>query len=267
MTPKHVDFLRRLIVDGVAERKLTVMASFMATEEGIGRIKGNKVLFRPQDHDRARNLLMSRGLNIEAPQGSFTRSTAPAGSSEKTGALRVTEDLVAVVPMGLDQMQVPAGSMLAMRADAALALPYEVLLVCENMEPLLQLHTYAWLQDFTQGRPALALFRGAPGFFRTDVATALIRRDERPTLAFFDFDPKGLSMAASLPRREALCLPAWPQLQETTMANRRSNLFVQSVHEVRPHLDREGHHPAIAQAWQRLKELGLGLDQEHFPRT
>jgi hypothetical protein len=134
------------------------------------------------------------------------------------------------------------------------------------MEPMLQLHTYRWMDEFTVGRPTLALFRGAPGFFRTDVAAELIQRDRRPILAFFDFDPKGLSMAASMPRREALCLPPWTELQAAAHHNKRSHLFTNSLHTSRPHLDREGHSPDIAVAWERLKELSMGLDQEHFPR-
>jgi hypothetical protein len=77
----------------------------------------------------------------------------------------------------------------------ALLLAYEVLVFCENLEPMLRLHEYQWLEGFLKGRPALALFRGAPGYFRTDVANELLVLDHRPVLAFFDFDPKGLSMA------------------------------------------------------------------------
>lgn len=52
----------------------------------------------------------------------------------------------------------------------ALELPYEVMVFCENLEPMLRLHTYQWLDAFLIGRPALAMFRGAPGYFRKDVA-------------------------------------------------------------------------------------------------
>jgi hypothetical protein len=56
-------------------------------------------------------------------------------------------------------------------------------------------------------------------------------------LAFFDFDPKGLSMAASLPRREALCLPDLDVLERNAKEMGRQNLFTNSVHECRTHLD------------------------------
>ncbi|EKD97742.1 MAG: hypothetical protein ACD_23C00751G0004 [uncultured bacterium] len=266
MNPRSVDFLRRLIADSAVERRHGEVADTLATVEGIGKVKGAVVRYTEGDHAKARNLLTSRGFDISAPEESFSRSNAPRGSSEKTGALRVSDDLVAVVPIGILSLQIPSGMVLTLGSKAAQALPYEVLLVSENLEPMLQMHTYSWIDGYTKGRPTLVIFRGAPGYFRTDVAAGLIQRDSRPTLAFYDFDPKGLSMAASLPRREALCLPPWPQLRDATRENRRTNLFTQSVHTSRPHLERPEHHQDIALAWARLKELSTGLDQEHFPR-
>ena len=173
---------------------------------------------------------------------------------------------VAVVAVGMSPALVtPENRFLAMHWQDALALPYEVLLVCENLEPLLRLHEYRWLADFYQSRPTLALFRGTLGLFGTDAAAKLIAADARPTLAFFDFDPKGVSMAASLPRREALCLPPWPELEAATRRAQRQTLFTQSASGSRVHLDRvqDGE---IALAWQRLRRLTLGLNQEGFPR-
>jgi hypothetical protein len=264
MNSKQVDFLRRLIADTATERRHGELSDKIIREEGIGEIKGARVLYTQEDHAKAKNLLLTRGFDLSSPMGKFTRSNAPPGGSEKQGALRVSDDLVAIVPIGMQGLKIPLGSLLSLSSDAAQTLPYEVLLVSENLEPLLQIHRYGWIRNFTKGRPTIALFRGAPGYFRTDVAASLIQRDTRPTLAFFDFDPKGISMAASLPRREAMCLPPWPQLQAATLKNKRSNLFTQSVHTSRAHLD---HHDDqdIALSWSRLKEISLGLDQEHFP--
>lgn len=91
------------------------------------------------------------------------------------------------------------------------------------------------------------------------------RQDTRPTLAFFDFDPKGLSMATSLPKREALCLPPMESLEAAVKANRRRNLYSQSVNDSRVHLDRQASNSDIAIAWVIMNSLKLGLDQEHFP--
>ena len=146
-----------------------------------------------------------------------------------------------------------------------MALPYEVLLVSENLEPMLGVREYAGLDDFLQDLPALAVLRGTAGLLPPDAPAALLAADTRPVLEFFDFDPKGLSMAASTPRREALCLPPWPQLEETARRLRRTHLFSDQIHSSRAHLDRITG-PEIALAWQRLKVLTIGLDQEGFPR-
>ena len=84
-------------------------------------------------------------------------------------------------------------------------------------------------------------------------------------LAFFDFDPKGLSMAASVPRREALCLPPLDSLEVAVRAQRRKNLYLGSVEVSRPHLEAQPAGGDVGLAWGLMKRLELGLDQEHFP--
>jgi len=266
MSPLELSFLRKLIADQASSRKHAGVAARMVELEGLGQVVGAQVRYTAADHTRAANMLLSRNYPLQAPPEPGPRSAARGAGSEKTHALRVSDQLVAVVPIGMPQaIATPPGTFVAMHLRDALALPYEVLLVSENLEPLLQLHQYTWLGDFIKGRPTLAVFRGAPGYFRTDVAAELIRFDTRPTLAFFDFDPKGLSMAASLPRREALCLPPWPALDAEAIAQKRVGLFTHSFHDSRAHLDGV-EDPAIRLAWQRLRRLAVGLNQEGFPR-
>jgi hypothetical protein len=264
MHSREVDFLRRLIAGRPQSRRLAGLAQSVADLEGVGVIRGAAVYYNDQDFDKAANILQTRGYPLDAPAGDFARSEAPAGGSEKTGSLRVSNDMVAVVPMGMAQCTVPAGGFLALPAEVAIALPYQVLLICENMEPLQRLHTYSWLPAFSQERPTLAMFRGAPGFFRTDVVAQFMQRDTRPTLGFFDFDPKGLSMAASLPRLETICLPDLDSLEHATRRNRRVHLFTNSYSDCRSSLNSVTQ-PEISAAWQLLQRLQLGLDQEHFP--
>ncbi|MFN9470928.1 hypothetical protein [Acidovorax sp.] len=265
MSPQAVKFLQRLVTDARTECRLGEVARTVSTTEGIGTIKGSRVMFTAEDHASAAHMLRARGYEVTAPAAPFTRSEAPAGGSEKTGALRVSHDLVALVPLAIPGIRMPPDGFMSLRAEAALQMPYEVLIVCENLEPMLNLGRYGWLSGFVKGRPALVLFRGAPGLYRTDVATELVRRDHRPTLAFFDFDPKGLSMAASLPRREALCLPGAAELEAAARATRRVDLFFNSFATSRGHLDRLAQASDIGVAWERMQSLELGLNQEQFP--
>ena len=267
MNQHQVTFLRRLIETEPPFRPYSATAEYLLNAEGIGTVQGRRVVYTQRDFAAARNLLKARSFEISRQVEPVPRSQVQPGESEKWGALRVSEGLVAVVPLGLPEVQIPTGSMLCMDVRQALTLPFEVLVFCENLEPMLRLHEYQWLAGFLKGRPALALFRGAPGDFRTDVANELLVRDHRPVLAFFDFDPKGLSMAASVPRREALCLPPLDSLDVSVRAQRRKTLYLGSVEMSRPHLEAQPADGDVGLAWGLMKRLEMGLDQEHFPHV
>lgn len=265
MNQQQVAFLRRLIEAEPSSRPYSAAAEYFLNAEGIGKVQGRRVVYTQRDFEVARNLLKARGFELSRQVEPVPRSQVQPGESEKWGSLRVSEDLVAVVPLGLTGVQIPMGSMLCMDVRQALASPHEVLVFCENLEPMLRLHEYQWLGGFLKGRPALALFRGAPGYFRTDVANELLVQDHRPVLAFFDFDPKGLSMAASVPRREALCLPPLDRLEKAVRAQRRKTLYLGSVELSRAHLEAQPSGGDVGLAWGLMKRLEMGLDQEHFP--
>lgn len=263
MTPGQVAFLRRLIQDRPESRARGEASDGLAQGDDLGQIRGSRVYYTALDFKRARDLLTSRGYDVEPPKAPFDRDQAPRGSSEKSGALPVTHQLVALQAMNMPEVVIPTGSFLAMRWPQALAYRFEVLMVVENLRALQRLHEYRWLDGFVRGRPVLAVFRGAPDWFRIDAAAAMLAADERPVLAFFDFDPKGLAMAASVPRREALCLPDLQVLRDRTNEQRRKNLYFQSHDSAASTLNRSSD-PEIQSAWKLMTELTLGLDQEHF---
>lgn len=163
MMLRQVKFLRELIANEPSHRAIGETAEFFARAEGIGTIQGARVAYAPRDFVAARNLLTSRGFEAASTGQLVPRSQVQPGESEKWGSLRVSEGMVAVVPLGLAGLQIPAGSMLCTDVRKALALPYEVLVFCENLEPMMLLQTYRWLAGFLKGRPAMALFRGAQG--------------------------------------------------------------------------------------------------------
>jgi hypothetical protein len=265
MTPLQVAFLQRLVSDRPPYRPHRGVAAQMAEAEGLGRVAGARVIYQDRDYLAAENILRTRGHPVSAPAPGFTRSNAPTGGSEKAGAARVSQGLVALVPVNMNY-QLPGGTQfLAIPWQEAARLPHEAILVCENLEPLPQLASYQWLANFIKGRPTLAVFRGGPGYFRTDATAQLLRHLATPVLGFFDFDPRGLCMAAALPRLEALCLPEWDRLEAAVNAIRRDHLFAEQVHASRAQLDalKDGD---LATAWSRMKSLSKGLNQEGFPR-
>lgn len=264
MTPLEADFLRRLIAIRPEFRDLGITAEHLAKLEHIGTIRRNRVFYTSGDFERGKNLLLSRGIPFETSGQPYSRSLAPAGLSEKIGASPVSTGLVAVRGLNMPGLVAPAGSFVAAKAIDVVRWEYQVLMVVENLEALMRIEEYKWLEIYVRGRPTLAAFRGTLGWFKPDAAAHLVRGDERPILAFFDFDPKGLAMAASLPRREALCLPDLQALEAATIAQSRRNLYTQSADVSASQLSRESD-PKIRGAWEMLQRLAMGLDQEHFP--
>jgi len=264
MNTREVDFLRRLLAERPEWRAMGSAARGLVEGEHIGRIRGQRVVYSEKDFERAANLLRSRGIAIEVPTGPYSRGEAPSGLSEKRGARAVSHGLIAVRGLGMPQIPAPHGGFVAVPAAEAQTWDFEVILVVENLEALMRLEQYEWLQRYVRGRRTLAVFRGAVVMFTTAAAAEFINADERPTLAFFDFDPKGLAMAASLPRREALCLPDLQALQDQVIKQSRRNLYTQSADAAATQLTSQLD-PQICSAWALLQRLAMGLDQEHFP--
>lgn len=263
MTPAQYTFLRNLVANR-SRRLRSAMAQGMANIEDLGRVRGRAVYYEEADFIKANTKLRNGGYLIVAPEAGRRRSEADDAASEKASAAPVTEGLVAVVAINVPGIASPLGSFLVMSWSEALMLPYEVLVVCENLEPIQRIHRYAWLQPYLKRRSALVLFRGAPSWFRVDSATRLVAADSRPVLGLFDFDPQGLLMAAKLPRREALCLPPWEFLEPLVIARKRHDLYADQEAGCRSLLDACGDQD-IALAWAQMRRLTRGLNQEAFP--
>lgn len=261
----EVKFLRRLIAEHPSERRAGDASRRLSEGHGIGAISGTRVLYEPTDFERARAALVSRRILVEEPSASFSRSEAGPGLSEKAGARPVTEGLLAVVPMNMS-VHLPNGAgFLAVDWEQALQWDCQAVLECENLEPLVRLSEYSWLESFVGGRPVLAIYRGGPQVFRTGPPAAFLRRAGKPVLGFYDFDPAGLLMAAGEPKLESLCLPHWEVLREKAIEMQRPGLYYPQLMACQATLDAltSG---LVHQAWGQLKSIRCGLDQEAFPR-
>ena len=118
MKTKEVEFLRRLVADRPVERRSDLAIQF-SRDEGLGVVLGSKVTYRAQDFERAASLIVTRGFGLESPPRGFTRSEAPRGGSEKSGARAVAQDLVAVFPIGME-VSAPKDGFLAMPWQSAI---------------------------------------------------------------------------------------------------------------------------------------------------
>lgn len=265
MTDGDADFLRRLIAGKPPSKRLNALTERFAKSEGIGRVKGAAVVYEPADFVRAANILVTRGFDLEASPTGQRRAEAGRGGSEKARAAAVGHELVAVVPIHME-LKLPAQvQFLAMSWQNALAQMHEQLLVCDNLEPMGYLHAFGWLERYIEGRPTLAVYRGGPTVFGTKAPTDLIAAGTCPTFALHDFDLEGLQRAAILPRRKAICLPDWKDLEAAVLQYNRRHLFTGQLHKLGPALDKVLD-PEIAALWKRMKSLTAGLNLENFPR-
>lgn len=263
--PREVDFLRRLVSERRERRTLGPVAQALAKDHGIGTVRGAAVQYEERHFTAAEHLLRSRGYPLEAPPTGGSRSDSGPGGSEKTGARQVMADMVAVVPVHME-ISVPAGARFLAANWRELDLAsFDLVLECENLEPLYDLAAFGWLEGFIRGRRTMAVFRGMPGSFGTAAAAQFIAAAGKPVIGFYDFDPEGLAMAASEPRLEALCLPAWEDLQAATRRFQRTHLYRDQLQGRRVQLDALPHGP-VRDAWNRLNALQCGLNQENFPK-
>lgn len=265
-TPREVEFLRGLATSRRAEHRLSTVGRYFAERFNVGRLRGSRILYEEKDWELAANLLGNRSHGLAQPARGGSRSEQGPGGSEKDYAGAVGRDLVAIVPLHMD-VAVPPGSrfLVANRHEIDLA-SFDLILECENAEPLGELASFEWLeQRFVRGRRTLAVFRGGPGLLGTAAPAAFIEQAAKPVLGFYDFDPEGLCMAASEPRLEGLCLPAWDGLVATTRRFHRAHLYLDSVQACRSRLEAL---PGgqVREAWLHLKSLQCGLNQENFPR-
>jgi hypothetical protein len=107
---------------------------------------------------------------------------------------------------GLD---LPGARCATLSGRDAMALDFDVILLCGKFEMLLRLHQFGWLEKFIRGRRTLGLFEGGLGPYRQAPAKFLVQRSAAPVLAFYDLDSQGFERAAGTPRLEAVCLPDW----------------------------------------------------------
>ena len=261
----EVKFLRRLIAEQPSERRSGDAAKGMSQGHGIGVMSGARLLYGPADFERARAALVSRSIPVEEPAAGFSRSEAGPGLSEKAGARPVTEGLLAVVPLNMSVHLPKGASFLAVDWEQALQWDCQAVLECENLEPLVRLSEYSWLERYVRGRPVLAIYRGGPQIFRTGPPAAFLRSTNKPVLGFYDFDPAGLLMATGEPNLEVLCLPEWAVLREKAILTQRPGLYYPQLTACQATLDALTSGP-VHRAWSQLKTIRCGLDQEAFPR-
>jgi hypothetical protein len=88
---------------------------------------------------------------------------------------------------------------------------HEEVLLVENWENFELTHQTPFLRG-VPGNP-LVIFRGAPGSYKISASHELLRALARPVLAFTDYDPEGVAIAATLPHFSRYLAPSTEVLE------------------------------------------------------
>lgn len=259
-------FLQRIVGDQPESRRNTDMASNFANQYGVGRVAARWVVYSSEDWEAAGRLLDASGIPRERQVGPLRRAETfdYAGISEKAFGERPHANEVAVRSAAgqcfLNGMPLayPDGCYSILRVDDVLSIRCDRILVVENLETFKYLGRYGWI-DYG-GLATLAIFRGDNAFNLADASKAIAARSE-PVLAFTDFDPAGLAIAARLPRLAGLVLPELDWLAEVTRQKRRTDLYHSQIGQFDATLD-AARHPDIVRAAALLRDLRSGYSQE-----
>lgn len=257
LTRPQKAMLRSLIVNRPSRRRSMGLAGQLAKCWGIGRPDTHDagyVVYEDADFKRA----------VAALKDDRDLVLPPATPAPKAVARRDVEGVVAAVPLHMGPSPWPGACSINFSRRDVLALDFEALLVSQNFELLQQLEKFSWLEQYIRGRRTLAIFVGSLGPFRRAVAESVVGTSNAPVLALFDFDPAGLLRAASTPRLETLCLPAWPDLERVLQQKKQPKAVQRAIAEHGTRLDAVTCQ-VVAPAWARMKQLG-SLELAAFPR-
>ncbi|CAG9165412.1 DUF7281 domain-containing protein [Cupriavidus pinatubonensis] len=265
LSAHEITFLQRLIAARPATRKAGPLSLTIATY-GVGRASGRSIHYGPSDWETAAKLLENRGIPLSRPDGEMRRAETVeyAGVSEKAFGSRPHSNSVALRTAHGDcdldgaGLKAPGGGYMVLTTEDAMRVRCDRILLVENLETFRHLHRYEWI---TYGRGStLAIFRGDPTFSLADAAKVLAARGE-PVDAFVDFDPAGLSIAASLPRLAHLILPDERWLISAIRGRKRYDLYDDQIGVSGAKLAASTH-PDIVRSFALLKEFRQGYCQE-----
>jgi len=266
LTPKQAIFLQRLVADRPTARREGKIAMYFVTHFAIGVRVGRMVEYCDADITAALNFLQNSGLpTIPLTEDMRRAQTSQfVGISEKTFSQAPHKDSVSLkVASGVCRVKertlvTPAGCYGVFTVEQAMQVSADRIMVVENLETFRNLELQRWI-DYG-GLNVLAVYRGDSRFALTDV-TKVIQERKESTWAFFDFDPAGLAMAATLQRLERIILPDFDWLEQETRRCKRSDLFAPQVNQYRNFLE-TAENKSVRAIWRRMSSLNLGFPQE-----
>ncbi|MBB4867197.1 hypothetical protein HNP46_006108 [Pseudomonas nitritireducens] len=194
-------------------------------EFGLGQRVGSLWRIAPADKQRIAVILRNEA-KVDPAAGLTDWNELPRhkalehGGDEKHSRKRLRAGRVAIkslpgrpLLLGAGRITLPPGGCLDQDwSYVAQHSHHEEVLLIENWESFELAHETPFLTDLP-GNP-LVVFRGAPASYKTNASYDLLRALGKPVLAFTDYDPEGISIAASLPHFSRYLAPSTEILEK-----------------------------------------------------
>ncbi|WP_410951679.1 hypothetical protein [Pseudomonas sp. S1(2024)] len=255
-----------------SDYRSTKQLDAFCAEYGIGQRVGAKWRFTQADKQAIAVVIRNVGkVDPDTPtnawEGSSRTEALSKGGNEKFTGKRLRHDRVAVKSLpgrpllvGPTPIELPEGACLDLdRHWVVKHCGHDSVLLVENWENFELSHQTPILTNIT-GNP-LVVFRGAPGSYRTQSAQRLLTALELPVVAFTDYDPEGLAIAASLPFFSRYLAPSDALLtklmDEVSTERRYQNQLVGKLAMLEKLSD-----PDLVRVYRIIRTAGKALPQE-----
>ncbi len=138
---------------------------------------------------------------------------------------------------------------------------HDAVLLIENWENF-ELTDRTPILKSVPGNP-LVVFRGAPGSYKVDSAYRLLDDLGLPVIAFTDYDPEGLAIAATLPYFSRYLAPGARCLEKLCSKLSTQRRYREQIVQKRSMLEAL-HDPELVRVFEIIKAAGKALPQERL---
>lgn len=247
----------------------------------IGRVIGKQIAFSTKDKADLAGVLKGQekvDASMTTPDswdGLSRSESLTLASNEKLSGTLVSRDRVAVKALREQPLMVcgqsyrfPPSAELVVDLDDVLynQIGHTSLLIVENKQTF---------QDINQVDEALIAFinnplvvyRGdADSGARADAVNFLIRSTSLDVIAFVDYDPAGLIIAAGLPRLNHIISPSREMLKAILEEYGNADRFMTQIHPVKHAIEELRGSLIMEPCLSEIMAAGKALPQEHFHR-
>ncbi len=255
-------------------RATAALTDFCRQYEDVGAVSHAYVDLSDEDKRKICAILTSEGIDPATPPTAWkgiSRCEALAlGRNEKLANAPVIRRRVAIKALRADAplwvnnspLVLPSGCHLDADYLAINVDHHDWLVVVENWESFNRIENAVATLDFPGSNP-LVVWRGAAGTVRADSMLTWLGTLRQPVAAFVDLDPKGLVIAATLPRLERVVAPPQGEMRHLLLNQGIEERFLIQLAGSKPFLD-SFHDDKIAPLWRLIDEAGRAFPQERF---